>query len=154
VAARSLVARLAALRFASSMQAPLVEQMAVAELLESGLLERHVRRVRRRLAERARALLAALAAELPEARVREPAGGTSAWVELPAGADAAALAAACAERGVAFATGDAFRLDGDGPPALLLSFATLAPDAIREGVAELARALRAQQAAPARRRAR
>jgi GntR family transcriptional regulator/MocR family aminotransferase len=133
------------------MQAPLVEQMAVAELLESGLLERHVRRVRRRLAERMRALLAALAEELPEARVREPAGGTSAWVELPPGVDAGALAAACAERGIAFATGDAFRLEGEGSPALLLSFATLVPDALRAGVAELAEALRPQLRAPRRR---
>ncbi|HSJ96204.1 MAG TPA: PLP-dependent aminotransferase family protein, partial [Myxococcota bacterium] len=151
VAARSLLARLAVLRFASSMQAPLVEQMAVAELLESGLLERHVRRVRRRLAERLRAMLDALAAELPEARVREPAGGTCAWVELPAGVDVAALAAEAAERGIAFASGDSCRLDGEGPPALLLSFAALAPDPIREGVAELAASLRPRLSAPAKR---
>lgn len=151
VAARSLLARLAVLRFASSMQAPLVEQMAVAELLEGGLLERHVRRVRRRLAERLRALLDALAAELPEARVREPAGGTCVWVELPAGVDVAALAAEAALRGIAFASGDSCRLDGEGPPALLLSFAALAPDAIREGVAELAASLRPRLSAPAKR---
>jgi GntR family transcriptional regulator/MocR family aminotransferase len=154
LAARSLVGRLAVLRFASSMQAPLVEQMAVAELLESGQLERHVRRVRRRLAERMRALLDALAAALPEARVREPAGGTCVWIELPPGVDSAALAAAAGARGIAFATGESCRLDGEGPPALLLSFATLAPDAIRAGVDALAEVLRPQLASPARRRTR
>lgn len=154
VAARSLLGRLAMLRFASSMQAPLVGQMAVAELLESGLLERHVRRARKRLAERLRALLDALAAELPEARVREPAGGTCAWVELPPAVDTNALAAACGARGIAFATGESCRIDGEGPPALLLSFATLEPDAIRAGVAEIAAALRPQLAAPTRRRRR
>jgi GntR family transcriptional regulator/MocR family aminotransferase len=154
VAARSLLARLATLRFASSMQAPLVEQMAVAELLESGVLERHVRRARRRLAERLRALLDALAPALPEARVREPAGGTCVWVEMPAGVDVAALAAACAGRGIAFASGDSCRLDGEGPPALLLSFATLDPDAIRAGVRELAAEVRSQLAPAARRRSR
>jgi GntR family transcriptional regulator/MocR family aminotransferase len=138
VAARSLVKRLVALRFASSMQASLVEQMAAAELLESGLLERHVRRTRRRLAERMDALLSALATELPDARVREPAGGSCVWVELPPGCDARGLAADAAARGIAYAPGESFRLDGEGPPALLLSFAALAPGAIREGIAELA----------------
>ena len=147
VAPRALLGRLALLRIATSMQAPLVAQVAVAELLENGVLERQVRRVRRLLAERLRALLGALAAELPEARVREPAGGTCVWVELPAEVDARALATACAARGIALVTGDPFRLDGEGPPALLLSFATETPDAIRAGVAELAAELR-RAAAP------
>lgn len=154
VAAPALVARLATLRFASSMQAALIEQIAVAELLESGQLERHVRRVRRRLAERLRALLAALAAELPEARVREPAGGTCVWVELPDGVDVAGLAAAAAARGIAYAPGAACWLDGEGPPALLLSFAALTPEAIPPGVAELAALVRAHRAVPSRRRSR
>jgi DNA-binding transcriptional MocR family regulator len=126
----------------------------VAELLDGGLLERHVRRVRKRLAERMRALLDALAAELPAARVREPAGGTSVWVELPPGADLAGLAAEAAARGIAYAPGESCRLDGDGPPALLLSFATLDPDAIRAGVAALAALVRPRLAPVPRRRTR
>ncbi len=146
VAARSLRARLIALRFAASMQAPLAEQMAVAELLEAGVLERHVRRVRRRHAERAAAMLEALADELPRARAQEPAGGSALWVELREELDTAALATEAARRGIAYAPGEAFRLDGEGPPALLLSFAALAPDAIRAGIAELAALVRAQRA--------
>ena len=154
VAARSLVTRLVALRFASSMQAPLVEQMAVAELLESGQLERHVRRVRRRLAERLHALLAALAEELPEALVCEPAGGSGAWVELPLGCDTVGLAAEAAARGIAYAPGESFQLDGDAPPALLLSFGALSPDAIRDGIAELAALVRGRLPRAANRRTR
>lgn len=152
VAAPALIARLATLRFAGGMQPPLVEQMAVTELLESGQLERHVRRVRRRLAERLRALLAALAAELSEAKVREPAGGTCVWVELPTGVDEAGLAAAAASRGIACGRGASCWLDGEGPPALLLSFAAVAPEAIPAGVAELAALVRAHRRVPARRR--
>ncbi|MEB2345403.1 MAG: PLP-dependent aminotransferase family protein [Deltaproteobacteria bacterium] len=154
VAPRPLLGRLATLLFASTLQAPLVEQLAVTELLGSGLLERHVRRARRRLGERLRALRDALAARLPEARVCEPAGGTCVWVELPPETDVAALAAACGARGVAFASGASCRFDGDGAPALLLSFAALDPDAIRAGVGELAAALRPQLPPPARRRTR
>ncbi|MCZ7617720.1 MAG: PLP-dependent aminotransferase family protein [Myxococcota bacterium] len=152
VAARSLLARLVALRFASSMQPPLVEQMAVVELLASGRLERHVRRMRRRLAERLQALRETLAAEFPEAAVREPAGGSCAWVELPPDCDATGLAADAAAHGIAYAPGDSFRFDGEGPPALLLSFAALAPDAIREGLAELAALARGRLRRAPRRR--
>ena len=147
VAARSLLARLALLRAVATMQAPLVEQMAVAHLLESGALERHVRRTRRRNAERLAALVEAVAVELPEARLRPPAGGTCAWLELPAGVDAAALAEDAARQGVSCTPGTLFFADGDGPPALVLSFTALAPSAIREGVAVLAGVVRARRAA-------
>ncbi|SDE01119.1 MocR-like pyridoxine biosynthesis transcription factor PdxR [Belnapia rosea] len=47
--------------------APLLEQEALADLIESGAYERHVRRVRRRNGERRAALLAALSARLGDA---------------------------------------------------------------------------------------
>ena len=80
--------------------------------------------------------------------MRQPAGGTCAWVELPPGCDTRGLAAEAAARGLAYAPGESFRFDGDGPPALLLSFGALAPDAIRDGVAELASLLRARLRPP------
>jgi DNA-binding transcriptional MocR family regulator len=153
VAARSLLPRLSLLRMAASQQPALVDQMALAELFEGDALERHVRRVRRRHVERARAMLHALGAGMPEGvRFREPAGGSGVWVELPAAVDARALAAEAAARGLAWSPGEAFHVDGDGPPALLLSFAAQGPDAIREGVGELTALVRRTLAAqPARR---
>jgi 2-aminoadipate transaminase len=74
----------------------------------------------------------------PGARWTAPAGGSAFWVELPTGVDPVALAAAAAERGVAYAPGEAFRLAGEAPPAVYLSFAAAGPDAIREGVEQLA----------------
>lgn len=145
VAARSLLARLALLRAVATMQAPLVEQMAVADLVESGVLERHVRRTRRRNAERLAALVEAVATELPDARLRPPAGGSSAWLELPAGIDAPALAADAARRGIACTPGSLFFTDADGPPALVVSFTVLEPSAIRSGVAALASLVRARR---------
>jgi DNA-binding transcriptional MocR family regulator len=52
--------------------------------------------------------------------------------------DPQALAVAAGEHGIAYAPGEPFRIDAPGPPALLLSFAVLPPDAIRAGVASLA----------------
>ncbi len=151
VAAPALLGALSRVRAAASQQPSLIDQMAVAELLAGDALERHVRRVRKRNAERMRATLASLAAEMPAGtRFREPCGGTSVWVELPAGVDADALAAAAQERGIVYGRGELFRVDGDGAPALLLSFAGLAPDAIRGAIAELAALVRRQSARPRR----
>jgi len=157
VAAPPLLRALSLLRLASTFQPSLVDQMALAELLARDSLERHVRRVRKRYAERGRAMADALAEALPDgARFALPCGGNAIWVELPRSVDANALAVAAAERGIAYGAGDAFRVDGDGPPAMHLSFATLAPDAIRAGVAELGELVRRQseRRAPAARRKR
>jgi GntR family transcriptional regulator/MocR family aminotransferase len=145
VAAPALLRALASLRSAATFQPSLLDQMAVAELLSRDSLERHVRRVRKRYAERGRALAEALAGSMPEGTVfREPRGGSAIWVELPPGVDTDALAAAAHERGIAYGSGEPFRVEGEGRPALLLSFAALPPDAIRLGVAELAELVRQQ----------
>lgn len=155
VGAPPLLRALALLRGVSTQQPSLLDQMALAELLARDSLERHVRRARKRFAERADAMAAALAESMPAScRFAKPQGGTAFWVELPRHVDADALAVAAAERGIVYAPGEAFRIEGDGPPALVLSFATLAPDAIREGIAELARVVEAQSARPAHRRSR
>ena len=151
VGAPALLAALARTRAATSQQPSLVDQMAVAELLTSDALERHVRRVRKRNAERLAATIETLQTAMPAGtRFREPSGGNSVWVELPAATDADALAAAAQERGIVYARGELFRVDGEGAPALLLSFSGLAPDAIRAGVTELATLLRRQGARPRR----
>jgi len=146
VAAGALRAALALARLAASFQPSLVDQLALAELLAGDALARHVRRMRKRYAERARAMAEALAEEMPAGtRFRPPAGGSAIWVELPSGVDASALAAAAAARGIAYAPGELFRAASEGPPALLLSFASAPVDAIREGVAELAALVRRQR---------
>jgi GntR family transcriptional regulator/MocR family aminotransferase len=151
VGAPALLAALSRSRAATSQQPSLVDQMAVAELLASDALERHVRRVRKRNAERLAATVETLQAAMPAGtRFREPCGGNSVWVELPGAADTDALAAAAQPRGIAYGRGELFRVDGDGGPALLLSFSGLAPDAIRSGITELASLLLRQGARPRR----
>ncbi len=147
VAAPALLRALALQRCAASFQPSLVDQLALVELLCGDTLERHVRRVRRRYAERARVMRAALAESFPAGtRIGEPAGGSTVWVELPLDVDRSALARAAREQGIEYGPGEAFRLDGAGPPCLLLSFAVEGPDAIRTGVSELGRLVRAARA--------
>ena len=71
-----------------------------------------------------------------------PAGGLFVWVRYPADVDADRLARLAAERGVFFAPGSNFHIDGAPVPYLRLAFGHV-PDAdIREGIPILARCIR------------
>lgn len=138
VAPQPLLARLALLRVASDQQSSVVVQAALAELLSSGALERHLRRARREFAERTALLRTALERHLPGARVGQPAGGNGVWVELPRALDLDRLERAAEERGLLFTRGDLFWLAPDGVARLLLSVAQVPRERIEEGVALLA----------------
>ncbi len=140
VAAPPVLRRAAALVGAAHFGGGLLAQAALAELLRSGALERHVRRVRRLYAERLEALLAALAEHFPPGtRFARPAGGTAVWVELPPEVDAEALALAARDAGIALTRGEVAYHEDGGRSALYLCYASLPPAAIAEGIARLGR---------------
>ncbi len=139
VVARRLLAKLAVARFAASFGPDALAQAAVAHMLESGVFERHVRRLRSRYAERRSALIAALDASMPDGTTwTDSRGGLSVWVTLPPGADAAAIETDAREAGILYAPGRGFYLDARGQDQLALSFANQTPAAIERGVARLA----------------
>ncbi len=109
-----------------------IDQLALADLIERGELDRHLRRQRRRYRQQRAALLAALATELPDARVGGAAAGLFAVVHLPPHTDEAAVLAAARSRGIA--------LEGLGgaSPGLVLGYANLPPAAIAPAVRALA----------------
>jgi GntR family transcriptional regulator/MocR family aminotransferase len=116
---------------AGTIPAPIV-QLAVADLIERGELDRHLRRQRRRYREQRGALLDALARELPELTVRGVAAGLYAVVSLPTDLDEAAVVSAARARGLA--------LEGRGTeaPGLVLGYADIDSAAIAPAVAALA----------------
>src|SRR4051812_8379274 len=122
-----------------------LDQLALAELLRSGALDRHLRRTRQAYAAKRRVLLDALPAELPSARVTGVAAGLHAVVLLPAGTDERAVVAAAAERDVGItALGEMYaRSDGSREPGVVLGYAPLSERAIAEGVRRLAAAVSA-----------
>jgi DNA-binding transcriptional MocR family regulator len=120
-----------------------VEQAALATLLATRGLDRHLRRMRKHYAARLDALLAALAREMPpETTWSEPRSGHIVWLTLPAGIDADRLQQIARERGVAYGRGELFYFDERGAESLALSFASLDAGAIAEGVTRLAAAIR------------
>lgn len=71
-----------------------LDQLALADFIECGGYDRHVRRMRRRYGDRRDQLVSALAARAPQLRVTGISAGLHAVVELPPGREAPALRAA------------------------------------------------------------
>ena len=119
---------------------PVLAQLVLARLMDSGELERHLRFVRRRHRRRRDAMLRAVEAALPGARVHGAAAGLHLMVTFDAAFDDTALASAALELGVKTHPLSWHRLN-PGPPGLILGYAAGSVTEIEEGVALLGRAL-------------
>lgn len=123
---------------------PSLEQLALADFVAEGHLERHARRARTRTAARRRVLLETIATALGDrARVRGASAGLHVLLELPdlPAHDAHRLRDACRRRGVGVYPAARFYARPPAHAELLLGYAALGDDAIREGITRLARAL-------------
>lgn len=123
-----------------------LDALALADLLASGAYARHLRRARQVISHRHEVLLGALHMQLPHWQPTPAQSGLHLYTTLPAGTSEPLLVRAAAEHGVAltlaaplFTVPEAARGLGERRPAILLGFAHLAPDQIREGVNRLAR---------------
>ncbi|OKK19810.1 GntR family transcriptional regulator [Streptomyces sp. CB00455] len=121
-----------------------LDQLALADFIECGAYDRHVRRMRRRYRGRRDQLVSVLAARAPDVRVTGIAAGLHAVVELAPGREAAALAAAGAA-GLALDGLSSYRHPADPSPpreGLVVGYAA-PPDAAftraLEALAQVAR---------------
>jgi DNA-binding transcriptional MocR family regulator len=124
----------------------MLAESIVWELCGSGALDRNIDFVKGALQERRDALVGALRDRLPESRFVVPGGGYFLWLTLNDDIDCAELLAAALESKVAFIAGCDFMLEG-GRSSLRLSFASVPPDRIPEGVGRIATALDGLRAA-------
>lgn len=121
-----------------------IEQLAFADLIREGHLERHVRRMRARLAARRAALLDAVEQELGErATVLGESAGLHVLLRLRAlpARDLPRLRAGCRERGVGVYPAAHFYARPPRYTELLLGYGGLTEGAIRDGIRRLAEAL-------------
>ena len=123
-------------------------QATAAHYLLAGHMPATLAKVRKVYAQRAQTMMAALRSELGDAvAFTEPQGGLFLWVRLTGAhgalADANVLAKQAIAQGVAFVPGAPFFSQHPDLSTFRLSFATADEDKIREGVARLAKALRA-----------
>jgi GntR family transcriptional regulator / MocR family aminotransferase len=118
-----------------------IGQLALADFIARGELDRHLRRMRPRYQRRREALMEALARHLPEARVEEGAAGLYELALLPDGVDEAALLGAAAARGVGLEGLALHRFAATGDPGLVLGFAAMPEAAIEKAIRLVAGAL-------------
>ena len=106
----------------SSLSSSLPAQAALAEYLQDGSFDAHLRRLREALARQMRRMAAALAQHMPAgSRVSEPAGGYFLWLELPDGCDSLALLPRAREQGFSLAPGPLFSAQGEFAACLRLN---------------------------------
>ncbi len=80
------------LRFLNTLTIPSIPQLAIAEFLEHGGYEHHLRRIRKAYAQQANLMRAMVLRFFPPgSRVSSPASGYVLWVELPPKVDAMRL---------------------------------------------------------------
>ena len=115
-------------------------QLAMADFIVRGELERHLRRMRLRYQQRRAKLLAALARELPCWRPMATADGLYLTVALPDDLDEPALLAGAARRGVGVEGLSLHSFTGDCPPGVVLGHGFMAEPAIQRGTELLAKA--------------
>ena len=125
-----------------------LDQLALADLLARGEVDRHLRRTRRVYRRRRDALAAAVERELPDATVTGVAAGLHALVMLPDGSDEDGVVAQGRARGIAFHGLGEMRVERApaDPPGLVLGYAHLAEPAIDRAVAAVGEAVRASAA--------
>jgi GntR family transcriptional regulator / MocR family aminotransferase len=119
--------------FADAIGIPRLTQLALAEFVARGHLDRHLRKTRAAFGSRRAALVDALAQDFPQVALRGEAVGLSLSASLPAGTDEAKLLAAVRRRGVAL-DGVNEHSTSPQPPGLVLGFAAAPEPTLRHGV--------------------
>ncbi|MFT3818851.1 MAG: PLP-dependent aminotransferase family protein [Rubrivivax sp.] len=142
IAPPALYPKLLQAKQAADLHTPGFNQRVVHEVIKDGFLRQHVPTIRARYKAQRDAMRAALDRHLPPGcRYTVPAGGMFFWVELPAALDATALLPRAVEAGVAYVPGAAFFAGQGRANTLRLSFVTVSPERIAQGVAALGRVL-------------
>jgi GntR family transcriptional regulator/MocR family aminotransferase len=122
---------------------PVLDQLALAALIESGRYDRHLRRMRGVYAARREALMNALGRHAPDLELRGLAAGFHVLVLLPEGITEDEVVAAARERSVGvYGLSDNTFGEKRWPPALVMGFGNVGEGAIEKGIEAIAGVLR------------
>lgn len=143
IAPPELYPKLLQAKQAADLHTPGFNQRVVYEVVKNGFLDEHVPSIRARYKANRDAMAEGLREHLPEGcEWHSPHGGMFFWIRLPEGLDAMALLPKAVDAGIAFVPGAAFYAHQPDLRTMRLSFVTLTPELIRDGVAILGRVLR------------
>ena len=108
-AGQSLLGEMEQLQFNTTIGAPSIQQLALADFLASGAYDAHLRRFRRTLRDCMERCSLSVREHFPRGtRLTRPSGGYVLWVELPGGANAIRVFQAAMAEGISIAPGPIF----------------------------------------------
>lgn len=143
VAPPHLAPQIAAEKHLSDRVTPMLDQLALARLIESGRFDRHLRRMRGVYAARRGELIDAIGRHAPHVELTGLAAGFHALAQLPEEADEAEIIDAAAQRSVGLHGLGRYRSPhSQGPPGIVFGFGDVNQEAIRRGIATIADLLR------------
>ncbi|HEY8606214.1 MAG TPA: PLP-dependent aminotransferase family protein [Noviherbaspirillum sp.] len=138
VAPVPLIRKLEQAKQAADLHTSQLTQMVVYETIKDGFLDEHIPTIRKLYADQCEAMLAALQEYFPSsASWTRPEGGMFIWITLPRHIDSMQLLDEAIAQNVAFVPGAPFYANEIEKNTLRLSFVTVPPEKIREGVQKL-----------------
>lgn len=145
IAPRHLHDDLVRTRWATDLGSPALPQLALAQLIESGGLERHLRSLRLRHRERRDAAVAAITKHLPEyCAVSGIAAGLHLVVRLPEGMDDTEVARRAGQAGIHVQSLSHHRFD-PGPPGLVIGYGPHPIPRLERAIESLGAVLKARE---------
>jgi 2-aminoadipate transaminase len=138
-----IVDQLAMLKQNTDMYSPCLTQLAVAEILNCGLFDENLRRLREEHTRRRDALTGALKRYVPQRALSytQPPGVAYLWCRLNRGLTTAQLLPQAKVMGMVFTSGEVFYCDEAGAHHLRLCFTSSSVKQLEEGARRLGKAL-------------
>jgi 2-aminoadipate transaminase len=139
-----LVRRLELAKQAADLHTAQLTQMVVHDVVKDGFLDQHIPTIRELYGNQCQVMLDAMDRDFPKAcSWTRPEGGMFIWVTLPKHVDAMQLLDQAIAAKVAFVPGAPFYANEPATNTLRLSFVTVPPERIREGIAILGKLIAA-----------
>jgi DNA-binding transcriptional MocR family regulator len=150
LAAEPIVEQLALIKQSADPHTQNLAQLVVADLLEQGAFDEHLRLLRQEHRRRRDAVAAALEAQRASAHLQwtVPEGGLYFWCRVPARVNVASVLAECVSASVSFVPGSQFYVDHAGERELRLCFSSIRPERADEVVRRLLAAVAAARRDP------
>lgn len=145
VAPVPLIRKLEQAKQAADLHTATLTQMVVYEVIKDGFLQEHIPTIRTFYSGQCDVMLNAMATHFPEGVTwTRPEGGMFIWVTLPKHINSKELLDAAIAQNVAFVPGAPFYANEPATNTFRLSFVTVSPERINQGVAILGQLIKAR----------
>jgi len=140
-----LIRKLEQAKQAADLHTAQLTQMVVYEVIKDGFLGEHIPTIRTFYARQCHVMLDAMTKFFPEGVTwTRPEGGMFIWVTLPKHIDSKVLLDEAIQHNIAFVPGGPFYANEAEKNTLRLSFVTVSPERINEGIEKLGKLIKAK----------